>query len=82
MEARNHLHRDIRDKLANTFRNAGQNWPPGPWMVGGATTPAALATTPAALAAAPVVAPTPRVESTATVFQFFVIDPDVQRPQQ
>jgi len=73
---------DIRDKLANTFRNAGQNWPPGPWMVGGATTPAAVATTPAALAAAPVVAPTPRVESTATLFQFFVIDPDVQRPQQ
>jgi len=73
---------DIRDKLANTFRNAGQNWPPGPWMVGGVTTPAALATTPSALAAAPVVAPTPRVESTATVFQFFVIEPDVQRPQQ
>jgi len=73
---------DIRDKLANTFRNAGQNWPPGPWMVGGATTPTTLATTPAALAAAPVVAPTLEVESTATVFQFFVIDPDVQRPQQ
>jgi len=51
-------------------------------MVGGATTPAALTTTHAALAATPIVAPTPRVESTATVFQFFVIDPDVQRPQQ
>jgi len=80
---------DIRDKLANTFRNAGQNWPPGPWLVSGvttraalATTPTALATTPTALAAAPVVTPTPRVESMATVFQFFVIDPDVQWPQQ
>jgi len=51
-------------------------------MVDGATTPAALATTPAALAATPIVAPTLRVESMATVFQFFVIDPDVQRPQQ
>jgi len=51
-------------------------------MVGGATTPAALTTTPAALAATPIVAPTPRVESMATGFQFFVIDPDVQRPQQ
>jgi hypothetical protein len=66
---------DIRDKLANTFRNAGQNWPPRPWMVGGAITPVAPA-------AAPVVAPTPRVDSTATVVQFFVIDPDVQRPRQ
>jgi len=80
---------DIREKLANTFQNAGQNWPPGPWLVSAvttraafATTPTALATTPAALAAAPVVAPTPRVESKATVFQFFVIDPDVLRPQQ
>jgi len=35
---------DNRDKLANTFRNAGQNWPPGPSMVGGMSTPAALAT--------------------------------------
>jgi len=80
---------DICDKLANTFRNAGQNWLPGPWLVSGvttraglATTPTALATTPATLTAAPIVTPTPRVESTATVFQFFVIDPDVQRPQQ
>jgi len=46
-------------------------------MVGGATTYAAVATAPAALAAVPVVPPTPRVESMATVFQFFVIDPDV-----
>jgi len=74
--------RDIRDKLANTFRNASQNWLPGPWMVGGATTPATLATTPATLTAAPIVAPTPRVESMASVCQFFIIDPDVQRPQQ
>jgi len=73
---------DIPDKLANTFRNASQNWPPGPWMVGSATTHAAIVTVPAALAAVPIVPPTPRVESTATVFQFFVIDPDVQRPRQ
>jgi len=73
---------DILDKLTNTFRNASQNRPPAPWMVGGATTPAALTTTPTALASAPIVSPTPRVESTATVFQFFAIDPNVQRPQQ
>jgi len=73
---------DIRDKLANTYRNAGQNWPPGPWMVGGANTPAALITAPAVPAAAHVVAPTPRAELPATVFQFFVIDPDVQKPRQ
>jgi len=48
-------------------------------MVCGATTHTVIATAPAALATIPIVDRTPRVGSMATFFQFFVIDPDMQR---